>query len=180
MKSFVVASLQLILLGSAFGSGKTMEVVVELDLKRYMGLWYEIARYPNVFQKSCAGEVTAQYTLRADGNVTVLNSCTEKNGERKRAEGVARKQKEAGPNSKLEVRFAPSFLSFLPFVWGDYWVIDLAEDYSYAVVGHPGRKYLWVLSRTPTLDEDTYEGIVARIAEQGYDVSRLEKTRQKP
>lgn len=102
-----------------------------------------------------------------------------KNGKLTKAEGRARRAEAKGPNSKLKVRFAPSFLSWLPVVWGDYWIIDLAPDYSYAVVGSPDRKYLWVLSRTPQLAETTYEQITRRVAAQGFETSRLVKTSQK-
>lgn len=93
-----------------------LQVVPSVDLKKYAGKWYEIARLPNSFQKNCAGDVAATYTPRPDGKITVLNECREKNGKTKQAEGLARVASKNGPNTKLEVRFAPSFLSFLPFV----------------------------------------------------------------
>jgi apolipoprotein D and lipocalin family protein len=156
-----------------------LRVVPAVDLERYMGSWYEIARLPNRFQKECAGEVLATYTLRDDGRIDVLNQCRKHDGEIQRAEGVARLADESGLNSKLEVRFAPSFLSFLPFVWGKYWVLALAPDYRYAVVGEPDRKFLWILSRTPQMDDATYQEIVARLADLGYDTGRLTRTRQR-
>jgi apolipoprotein D and lipocalin family protein len=154
------------------------EVVASVDLARYQGKWYEIARFPNRFEKNCAGDVSATYTLADDGSIKVLNECRKPNSEMKRAEGKARKADKNGPTSKLEVRFAPAFLSFLPVVWGDYWVIDLAPDYSYSVVGDPGRDYLWILSRTPVMDEAKYQKAVSAAAAQGFDVSRLVKTKQ--
>ncbi len=96
------------------------------------------------------------------------------------AEGRARRKSDAEPPTKLQVRFAPAILSFLPFVWGDYWIIDLAPDYSYVAVGEPSREYLWILSRTPRLDEAVYAGILDRLREQRYDVSRLMRTKQEP
>jgi apolipoprotein D and lipocalin family protein len=96
----------------------------------------------------------------------------------KEAEGRARRASDDEPNSKLKVRFAPAFLSFLPFVWGDYWIIDLASDYSFAVVGEPNRKYLWVLARTPKLDDVTMQGILGRAKEKGYDLRNLIRTEQ--
>jgi len=155
-----------------------VQAVPSIDINRYLGTWYEIARFPNRFQESCAGEVSATYSLYDDGDIRVLNRCMKDNGEMTEAEGRARRASVDGPNSKLKVRFAPAFLAFLPFVWGDYWVIDIAPDYSYAVVGEPRREYLWILSRTPVLDEQVLGGIIARIREQGYDVSRLVRTRQ--
>jgi apolipoprotein D and lipocalin family protein len=157
---------------------KPLEVVPSIDLVRYAGTWYEIARYPNRFQRECAGTVTATYTLLEDGTIRVVNRCRQGNGEMKEAIGEARRSGEAEPNSKLEVRFAPAILSFLPFVWGDYWVIDLADDYSYAVIGEPDREYLWILARSPSMEADTYGRILDRIARQGYDTSKLMRTQQ--
>ena len=155
-----------------------LRVVPSVDLERYAGTWYEIARLPNRFQKKCAGDVAATYTVRSDGGLDVLNRCRKADGQLTEAKGRARVADKRGPNSKLKVRFAPAFLSLLPFVWGDYQVIDLAPDYSYALVGEPGRKYLWVLSRTPRMDEETYARALARGAAEGFDVSKLVRTEQ--
>jgi apolipoprotein D and lipocalin family protein len=152
--------------------------VPQLDLARYAGTWYEIARLPNRFQKSCAHSVVARYTLRDDGRVDVLNQCFREDGTVSSALGVARRASEDLPASQLKVRFAPAFLSFLPMVWADYWVIDIDRDYSYAVVGGPGRKYLWILSRTPTMADAQYREILSRIARR-YDVAGLVRTEQK-
>jgi apolipoprotein D and lipocalin family protein len=168
------------LLPGAPAAGQPVEPVPELDLARYAGLWYEIARYPQFFQRNCAGEVTARYTLREDGRVDVHNRCRRADGREIDAKGVARRSDPEGPASRLEVRFAPGWLSALPFVWADYWVIDLDPQYRWAVVGSPSRKYLWILSRTPRLDEATYERILRRIRAQGYDTDRLMATRQEP
>lgn len=148
-----------------------LETVEHVDVARYMGLWYEIAAFPQRFQKGCTG-TTATYTLRADGQVDVLNRCRRDSldGEERSAKGRARVVDPA-TNAKLEVSF------FRPF-WGDYWIIDLGAEYDYAVVGHPGRDYLWILSRTPTMDEATYETIVAGLAARGYEVDKLKKTLQ--
>ena len=155
---------------------KPLEVVPFVDLVRYAGTWYEIARLPNGFQSSCAGDVTATYTLLDDGEIKVVNRCRNGVGEYDEAEGRARRKSDDEPNTKLQVRFAPAFLSFLPFVWGNYWVIDLDSDYSYAVVGEPSRKYLWVLARSPVISEEIYAGIIARLTGQDYDASRLIRT----
>lgn len=176
------AAILLILTGTTVWSRTTdrrpLDVVPAVDLARYAGTWYEVARFPNRFQQKCLGEVTATYSLLSDNEVKVVNSCRVKNGQITKAEGTARRAEDKGPNSKLKVRFAPSFLSWLPVVWGDYWIIDLAQDYSYAVVGSPDRKYLWVLSRTPQLADATYEQITRRVASQGFEASRLVKTPQ--
>jgi apolipoprotein D and lipocalin family protein len=150
-----------------------LKVVSSLDLSRYNGLWYEVARLPNSFEKKCVADVTAQYSPLPDGRIQVVNRCRKADGEITEAKGVAQRAEKNGPNSRLKVRFAPSFLSFLPFVWGDYQVIDLAPDYSYALVGEPGRKYLWILSRTPQMDESTLSKLTERAAAQGFDVSKL-------
>lgn len=151
--------------------------VARVDLDRYAGRWYEIARFPNRFQKKCVGDVTAEYVRRPDGRIDVINRCRLAGGGTDQAQGIARVASTDGSNAKLQVRFAPAWLSFLP-VWGDYWVLELADDYSYAVVGDSGRGYLWVLARSPQLSEDTYRDLTARVAAKGFDVSRLEKTPQ--
>ena len=154
-----------------------LTTVPSVDLSRYAGTWYEIARLPNRFQEQCSGDVTATYTLLDDGDIKVVNRCRNEDGEFTTAEGVARRASEDGSDSKLEVRFAPAFLSFLPFVWGDYWVIDLGADYNYAVVGEPNREYLWVLSRSPVMDDTMLAAILERARKQGYDTSKLIRTK---
>lgn len=149
-----------------------------VDLTRYAGRWYEIARLPNRFQEQCTGDVTATYTLRDDGRVTVVNECRKRDGQTARAEGVARRADEKGPASRLKVRFAPSWLSFLPFVWGDYFIVELDPDYRHAIVGDPSRKYLWILSRTPGMDPNTYEGLAGTAERLGFDAKHLVRTAQ--
>jgi apolipoprotein D and lipocalin family protein len=151
--------------------------VEQLDTDRYMGKWYELARYPNRFQKECTGDVVVFYAKRDDGRIDVKNTCATADGPIE-AIGVARPAEATGPASVLEVRFAPAFLSFLPLVWGDYWVLDVAPDYSTALVGTPARDYLWLLSRTPDVDAPTYARLIESARTQGYDVSRIERTPQ--
>ncbi len=141
------------------GRSQALEVVPSVDLSRYAGKWYEIARLPNRFQNKCAGEVTANYSQLEGGQLIVVNECRQKDGRITRAEGKARLADKSGPNSKLEVRFAPAWLAWLPMVWGDYWIINLAPDYSYSVVGTPDRKYLWILSRKPQMELAARYGI---------------------
>ncbi|MFM2152850.1 MAG: hypothetical protein RL199_1285 [Pseudomonadota bacterium] len=145
-----------------------VQTVAHVEVERYLGTWHEIARFPHRFQNGCTG-TTATYAMRSDGDIDVVNSCRlgRLDGREKRARGWARVV-DRRSNAKLEVSF------FRPF-WGAYWVIDLAPDYSYAVVGHPGRDYLWILSRTPTMDGPTYDAILARLRLQGYEVGRLMK-----
>ncbi|HEY4293337.1 lipocalin family protein [Luteibacter sp.] len=146
--------------------------VSHLDLERYTGTWHEIARLPMYFQRKCTGPVTATYTLRADGTVAVHNECVTADGGTISSDGVARRP-EPFSQGKLQVRFAPKWLSWLPMVWADYWVIALDDDYRWAMVGQPGRKYLWILSRTPQLDEPTFSSLKKNAATMGYDLAPL-------
>lgn len=159
------------------GGDVAVKTIPSLDVQRYMGTWYEIAKYPNWFQKKCVSNTKAVYSARADGTLKVLNSCKTAEGEVSEAEGTAR-QLGAKDSPKLEVRFAPAWLSFIPLMWGDYWVIDLDPQYQVAVVSDPRREYLWVLSRTPQLDKKTYEDVLLRIQNQQFDVRKLELTKQ--
>ncbi len=154
-----------------------VKTIAALDVPRYLGTWYEIAKFPNWFQKKCVGNTKAVYSLKADGNLRVLNSCKKASGEITEAEGVAR-QLGAKDSPKLEVRFAPEWLSFLPIVWGDYWVIDLDPQYQVAVVSDPSRNYLWILSRTPQIAPQVYEEVLQRLQQQEFDIRQLEKTPQ--
>src|SRR6188768_2109353 len=146
-----------------------------VDLDRYAGGWFEIARFPNRFQHECVGDVRATYARRPDGRIDVVNRCRTAEGETE-ARGVARIVDEQA-FARLKVRFAPAWLSFLP-VWGDYWIIGLAPDYSWAVVGNPGRDYLWILARTPQLDEQSAAAATAAARNNGFDVERLVPTLQ--
>jgi apolipoprotein D and lipocalin family protein len=148
-----------------------LETVSRVDLNRYLGKWYEIASFPQWFQKGCVAS-TATYTLRKDGDIDVLNECRKETlgGDSKKAKGKAWIV-DRESNAKLKVRF------FWPFS-GDYWIIDLGSEYQYAVVGHPNRNYLWILGRTPQMDTAVYEGILERLKKQQYDVNRLRKTLQ--
>ena len=174
MKKFVLALLFCIAALPAFADKPTMPLqpIATLDVPRYMGTWYEIAKYPNRFQKQCVRNTSAQYSLQQDGSVTVLNRCQLANGTMDEALGEAR-QIDGAKSPKLEVRFAPEWLSWLPWVWGDYWVIDLDPAYQLVAVSEPQREYLWVLSRTPTVAPEAYHALRQRLAQQGFDLSRL-------
>lgn len=154
-----------------------LQTIAALDVPRYMGTWYEIARYPNWFQKKCAGDSRADYSLLESGEVRVVNRCREADGKVAEAVGLAR-QLGAADSPRLEVRFAPAWLSFLPMVWGDYWVLDLDPDYRLVAVGEPSREYLWILSRTPTVDARAYSELLERLAARGFDVDRLVRGEQ--
>ena len=148
-----------------------------IDLERYARRWFEIAKYPNRFQKQCVANTTANYTVRKNGRIEVLNECVKKDGTTVKAVGEAKIGDKAN-NAKLKVRFAPGFISFLPFVWANYWVIDIAPDYSYSVIGEPGRDYFWILSRSPEMETATYQTILRRAEKMGFDPNRVEKTPQ--
>ena len=157
-----------------------LKTVAGVDLQKYSGVWYEIARLPNKFQKDCVGDVTAEYTLQQDGQIKVVNSCREAGKPKpKKAEGIARIAEEhKGGNSILEVRFAPAILSFLSAVWGDYRIIALDDKYRYALVGSNDRKYLWILSRTKALDDAIYKRLLAAAVERGFSVDQMIRTPQ--
>lgn len=147
--------------------------VATLDVPRYMGVWYEAAKYPNRFQTMCARGTSATYALRDDGRVTVTNRCIRADGALEEAVGEARQAGAPSP-AVLEVRFAPAWLSWLPMVWGDYWIVDLDDAYTLAAVSEPRREYLWILSRTPVPDPVAYQALLGRLTERGYDLTRLE------
>ncbi len=150
-----------------------LTTVASMDVPRYMGTWYEVAKFPNRFQKMCVRNTQATYSLQTDGTVRVLNRCTTSDGLSKEAEGAAR---QIGPatSPKLQVRFAPAWLAFLPMVWGNYWVIDLDPNYQWVAVSEPEREFLWILSRTPQMEPSVYQALVARLAANGFDTGKLE------
>lgn len=181
IKGFVLAVCVVALAGCASATtskdAAPLQPIATLDVPRYMGTWYEIAKYPNWFQKKCVSDTRADYSLQADGRVQVINRCREASGQMSEAVGMAR-QIGAADSAQLEVRFAPAWLSFLPMVWGDYWVIDLDPEYKLVAVSEPGREYLWVLSRTPVVDDQAYEALTVRLAARGFDLGKLERTKQ--
>lgn len=150
--------------------------VDKVDLDRYAGQWFEIARFPNRFQRQCARGVRATYVRRPDGRIDVINECRTTEGRMTQAKGVARVIEGSG-GARLKVRFAPAFLSFLP-MWGDYWVMALGDGYEWAVVGSPDRQYLWILSRTAVLDEPRWARALERVRANGFDDRRLVRTPQ--
>jgi len=181
MKRLITISFTIILATLSFFAQSTKETAVQtvpsVDLNKYSGTWYEIAKYPNKFQKNCVGNTTATYTLKGEGKIEVLNRCLEKDGTTKAAK-AAGKVNDKQTNAKLKVRFAPGFTTFLPFVWADYWVIDLAKDYSYAVVATPDRDYFWILSRTAEIKDSVYQDILRRAEQQGFVPGKVVKTPQ--
>lgn len=167
----MILSLALVisLAGCIDNNKSPLSEVSKVDINRYLGLWYEIARIDHSFQKDCVAS-TAEYSLRPDGDIKVINRCRKKNtiGEVAEIEGKAWIINK-NTNAWLKVQF------FWPFR-GDYVIIDLDEkEYSYAVVGHPSRNYLWVLSRRPQMDDETYGELLNKISKQGYNLDRIKK-----
>lgn len=158
-------------------TAQQVKTVPSVDLKHYVGRWYEIAKLPNRFQKQCVGHTTADYRALSDGKIEVANRCKTANGSIDLAIGEARVVDPVS-NAKLQVLFAPSWLAWIPWVWGDYWIIDLDSNYSIATVGTPDRDFLWILSRTPTITDAQYEDRVNNATMQGFDTSKLVKTQQ--
>jgi apolipoprotein D and lipocalin family protein len=144
---------------------RPVTTVAAVDLGRYVGLWHEVARIPNRFQKQCMRGTTAEYTLRPDGRLDVVNRCFKKDGKLDEAKGLA-KVEDTASNAKLKVSFV-SFLGWRPF-WGDYWIIGLDEEYRWAIVGAPNLKYGWILARAPRLDDETLERIFVVLERNGY------------
>jgi apolipoprotein D and lipocalin family protein len=186
MKKFVLTALlpALLLIPPVISAQKKnstnqaeVKAVSAVDLKRYSGKWFEISRYSNKYQKNCIGNTTATYALKEDGKFTVTNECLRKDGTTIDAKGEG-KIVDKESNAKLEVRFAPGFLAFLPSVWGDYWIIDLDEKYQYAAIGDPKHEYLWILSRTPKMNDAAYQNILRRVETMGFKPGKLVKTPQ--
>ena len=149
--------------------------VPQLDISRYAGQWHEIAHLPMFFQRQCVGDITARYSLDGPGSIGVLNACRTKDGSMDQSQGVARPVE--GHPGRLEVRFAPDWLSWLPAVWADYWVIALDPDYQWVVVSEPKREYLWILSRTPQMPAATYQALLSKLAKLGFDLQRVEASK---
>ena len=152
---------------------KPLETVSNFDLSRYVGTWYQIAHIPNRFQAMCVDDTRAEYLLSEESMLKVINSCRDYDYNLHVAEGVARIGSKYLDTARLEVRFAPKWLSFLPFVWGDYWVLDIDSEYTSVLVGSPNYKFLWILAREPEIPIDRYKQLAHRAGELGFDASKL-------
>lgn len=152
-----------------------LQTVPHVDVHRYAGQWYEIARLPMPYQNQCASDVTAFYQIKSKGTISVTNRCLKADGNWSVAEGLARVQN--AENTKLSVTFLPKAMRWLPVGKAPYWVMALDSDYQYAMVGQPDRKYLWLLSRKPNMDEAVYHAYLQQAQAQGYDLSTLIRTK---
>lgn len=153
-----------------------VETVDSVDLNQYLGKWYEIAAIPQSFEKKCVGNTTAEYATAEDGLISIVNSCDTASGKRSVANGRA-KIVDKDSNAKLKVTFV-HFLGWQFLFGGDYWIMDLGENYSYAVIGAPGRKYAWILSRTPGMTEEQISQASQVLVSQGFDTCKLLSTIQ--
>lgn len=175
MKSFKWFLSAFVVLSSAAAMAK-IQTVESVDLVRYVGKWYEIASIPQTFAKQCVSDTTAEYTALKDGKIKVVNSCATEKGDRSVAEGRA-KVVDTNSNAKLKVTFVKLFDYIFTF-GGDYWIVDLEQNYNYAVVGHPTLKYGWILSRQPSLSAQDLEAIESRLTAMGYDTCKFLTTPQ--
>ena len=147
-----------------------LATVPNVDLQRYLGIWYEVARLPIRFEPADATDVTAHYSLNEDGSVRVQNRCLRGD---KLEEAIGQAKPIDDSNSKLEVSFLPEGLRWIPFSKGDYWIMQLDATYTTALVGSPDRKYLWLLARLPQMDAATRDHYIAYAQQQGFDISAL-------
>ena len=169
----LISALFVVLSAPTLVYATTLELptVSQVDLERYTGRWYEISRLPMWFERNCTGDITATYTLREDQRIHVVNRCGTKEGFIS-ANGIAEMPDPKHPG-QLRVSFAPDWLAWLPAVWGDYWIIDLDPQYRWVMVGAPNRSYLWILSRTPTLDATTVSSLKQKAAGLGFNVDEM-------
>ncbi|MVW71591.1 lipocalin family protein [Bordetella sp. 15P40C-2] len=174
MRSIIAVSLVAALAGCAT-TRTDLPTQSSVDLSKYAGTWYEQARLPNRFQDDCASDVQADYVLREDGTLGVTNQCKKANGETKVATAQGRLNPSVQPPdpAKLQVRFAPAWTSWLPWVWGNYWIIKLAGDYEYSLVGTPDREYLWVLTREKDADQARVDDLLDYARTQGFAVDKM-------
>jgi apolipoprotein D and lipocalin family protein len=150
--------------------------VEKVDMVRYAGTWYEIARLPNKLQAECAGDVTTSFRLRGMRTYDIETRCRRADGSQEVDVGIARVQDPA-TNAKMEWRFLPLALAWWPFAWTDYWIVDLAPDYSWAVAAVPTREAMWILARKPDLDAATYDRLVAKARAMRFETGKLIRTR---
>jgi apolipoprotein D and lipocalin family protein len=173
LKFLAVCALTGVTAASSAPPAAALQSIPALDAKRYVGIWYEIAKLPNRFQRKCHRGVSATYTPQPDGSVTVFNSCLRENGTTESATGKAEVADPAQPGL-LEVTFLPKGLRWLPFTQAEYRIVALDDDYQWSIVGGKDRKYLWVLTRAQNIDSEQREQLVDRARALGYDTSNLQ------
>lgn len=178
MRTFVPLLVMLLAL-PAQSQTRVPMAVAQVDVDRYMGQWYEIARLPNHLERDCARDVVSVYERRSESAIRVTYECRHADGEAQHTRGVAR-IRDMASHAKLELRFAPLALAWWPFVWDDWWILEIAPDNSHMMLGDPSRQTLWIFARRPALDNAVYENLVAQAAAQGYDTRRLVRTPQSP
>lgn len=149
--------------------------VAEFDSQRYLGRWHQIALLPNRFQAKCVDQTTADYARGESGELVVTNQCRNAKSETVQVVGEARVNQKYRDPARLQVRFAPRWLSWLDSVWGDYWVISVDPDYQTALVGSPDRRFLWILARQPSLNSLAYAELVSLAKAQGFDIDKLKR-----
>ena len=150
--------------------------VEKVDMVRYAGTWYEIARLPNKLQAECAGDVSTSFRLRGMRTYDLETRCRRADGSEEVDMGIARVRDES-TNAKMEWRFLPLALAWWPFAWTDYWIVDLASDYSYALAAMPSREAMWIIARKPEIDVAVYDRLVAKARGLGFDTGKLIRTR---
>jgi apolipoprotein D and lipocalin family protein len=161
---------------AAPAAAQDIVTVEKVDMVRYAGTWYEIARLPNKLQAECAGDVSTTFRLRGMRTYDIETRCRRKDGSEEIDMGIARVQ-DPTTGAKMEWRFLPLALAWWPFAWTDYWIVDLSPDYSWAVAAVPTREAMWILSRKPELDAATYDRLVAKARAMGFDTGKLIRTR---
>lgn len=154
-----------------------VRTVEDLDIDAYMGQWHQIAAIPARFQRKCVGETTALYE-RNDAGVKVTNTCIKEDGSEQVASAQARLNKKYNMESKLQVTFVKLFGKWCWLFGGDYWVMDIDDDYSYSVVGTPKRNYLWILNRDPSMDLESLQALEVKIKAQHYDTCKIKITQE--
>lgn len=175
MKKATLALLVAVLAGCSVPRAE-LPTASNIDLDRYAGTWYEQARLPNRFQKKCVSDVRAEYEIQTENTIRVTNQCLAADGSTKIARGEGRLSAALGRQdpAKLEVRFAPEWLSWLPAVWGDYWILKLEGNYQYSLVGTPNLEYLWVLSREKEADPELVQNLLNYAKTLGFPIADVE------
>ena len=166
-----------LLAGAPFAAAQSpLPTVEKVDFVRYAGTWFEIARLPNKLQAECAGDVSTTFAPRGMRIYDLVTRCRRTDGSEATDAGIARVQ-DVNTNAKMEWRFLPLALAWWPFAWTDYWIVDLAPDYSYAMAAMPTREAMWILSRRTDLDAATYARLVAKARALGFETDKLIRTR---